>query len=292
MKASAKAGLVAGRYRLQALLGRGGMGRVWLAEDELLHRPVALKQAISGDSDSDGWSRAAADRLLMEARAAAAVHHRGVVTVYDVVTEDSRSWIVMERLAGRTLAELINMDGALSVTRVTRIGLRLLDVLLAAHRAGMLHCDVKPANVHLDGGRVVLTDFGIACSMLDETSDRTQFLAGSPLYTAPERLRGGKAEPASDMFSLGATLFTALEGTSPFCGSSIFEIAVAVVERESAPCLHGGPLRAVIEGLLVKNPVQRLSGEQARMALLGIQRQLDDSRPKLRSEGRSHGAWV
>ena len=195
LPASPGARLVAGRYRLRALLGRGGMGRVWLAEDELLHRPVALKQEIGSDPTSDGWYPTAPGRLLLEACAAATVNHKGAVTIYDVVTDDGRAWIVMEPLSGRTLAESITAEGSLSIARVTHIGLRLLDVLMAVHRVGILHCDVKPANVHLcDDGRVVLTDFGIACSMLDEASDRTQMLAGSPLYTAPERLRGGNPD--------------------------------------------------------------------------------------------------
>ena len=199
--ASPGARLVAGRYRLRALLGHGGMGRVWLAEDELLHRPVALKQNISGDPASDRTHPAAAGRLLIEACAAASVSHKGAVTIYDVVTEDGRSWIVMEPLSGCTLAELVIVKGRLAIARVTYIGLRLLGVLMAAHRVGILHGDVKPANVYLcDDGRVVLIDFGIACSMLDEASNRTQIFAGSPLYTAPERLRGANPEPACDMF--------------------------------------------------------------------------------------------
>jgi eukaryotic-like serine/threonine-protein kinase len=275
LPASPGARLVAGRYRLRALLGRGGMGRVWLAEDELLHRPVALKQDLASDPTSDGWHRTAPGRLLVEACSAATVNHKGAVTIYDVVTDNSRTWMVMEPLSGRTLAESITMEGSLSVARVTQIGLRLLDVLMAAHRVGILHCDVKPANVHLcDDGRVVLTDFGIACSMLDEASDRTQMLAGSPLYTAPERLRGGNPEPACDMFALGATLFAAVEGKPPFSGSSLFNTVVAVVEGEPAPCLRAGPLRPVIEGLLAKNPADRLTGEQARTALVDIQHEL------------------
>jgi serine/threonine protein kinase len=138
-----------------------------------------------------------------------------------------------------------------------------------------LHGDVKPANVYLcDDGRVVLIDFGIACSMLDEASYRTQMLAGSPLYTAPERLRGSNPEPACDMFSLGATLFAAVEGKPPFSGSSLFNTVIAVVEGEPAPCLHAGPLRAVIEGLLAKNPADRLTGDQARTALVDLQQRL------------------
>jgi serine/threonine protein kinase len=272
--ASPGARLVAGRYRLRALLGRGGMGRVWLAEDELLHRPVALKQDIMSDPTSDGWYRTAPGRLLIEACAAATVNHKGVVTIYDVVTDNNRTWIVMEPLSGRTLAESITMEGSLSIARVTHIGLSLLDVLMATHRVGILHCDVKPANVHLcEDGRVVLTDFGIACSM-DEASDGTQMLAGSPLYTAPERLRGGNPEPACDMFALGATLFAAVEGKPPFSGRSLFNTVIAVVEGEPAPCPHAGPLRPVIEGLLAKNPADRLTGEQARTALVDIQHEL------------------
>ncbi|MGH3339329.1 MAG: serine/threonine-protein kinase, partial [Propionibacteriaceae bacterium] len=195
-------------------------------------------------------------------------------------TEDSQSWIVMEPLSGHTLAALITAEGLLSIAQVIRIGLGLLDVLMAAHRVGILHCDVKAANVHLcDDGRVVLTDFGIACSMLDAPSDRTPMLAGSPLYTAPERLRGGNPEPASDMFSLGATLFAAVEGKPPFSGSTLFNTVIAVVEEEPAPCLHAGPLRAVIQGLLAKNPADRLTGEQARMALLDLQQQLRPGHP-------------
>ena len=273
--ASPRARLVAGRYRLRALLGRGGMGRVWLAEDELLHRPVALKQDIVSASTSDGWYRTVPGRLLIEACAAATINHKGAVTIYDVVTDNNRTWIVMEPLSGRTLAESIAAEGSLSIARVTHIGLRLLDVLMAAHRVGILHCDVKPANVHLcDDGRVVLTDFGIACSRLDETSDSTQMLAGSPLYTAPERLRGGNPEPACDMFSLGATLFAAVEGKPPFSGGSLLSTVIAVVEEEPAPCLHAGPLRAVIEGLLTKNPKDRLTGDQARTALVDLQQRL------------------
>jgi serine/threonine protein kinase len=173
--------------------------------------PSPLKQAVLSERTSDDWYPGDnPDRLLIEACAAATVNHKGAVTIYDVVREDSQNWIVMEPLSGHTLAELITVEGPLSIAQVTRIGLGLLDVLMAAHRVGILHCDVKPANVHLcDDGRVVLTDFGIACRMLDEVSDRTRLLAGSPLYTAPERLRGGNPEPASDMFALGATLFTA-----------------------------------------------------------------------------------
>jgi eukaryotic-like serine/threonine-protein kinase len=199
--ASLEARLVTGRYRLRALLGRGGMGKVWLAEDELLRRLVALKQDILSGPTCVGSYSAAPDRLLIEACAAATVNHKGAITIYDVVTDDDQNWIVMEPLSGRTLAEVIDAEGPLPIAQVTNIGVCLLAVLQTAHRVGILHCDVKPPNVHLcDDGRVVLTDFGIACSLVEEPSNPTQMLAASPVYTAPERLRGGKPEPASDLF--------------------------------------------------------------------------------------------
>jgi serine/threonine protein kinase len=285
--ASPEARLVAGRYRLRALLGRGGMGRVWLAEDELLHRPVALKQGLVSDAAFDGSRLAASGRLLIEARAAAKVNHQGAVTIYDVVTDDSQNWIVMEPLFGRTLAEAIAVEGPLPIAQVTGIGLHLLNVLQEAHRVGILHCDVKPANVHLcDDGRVVLTDFGIACSILDEPSDRTQMLAGSPVYAAPERLRGSKPEPESDLFSFGATLFDAVEGRPPFSGPSLFATVLAVAEGEPAPYQHAGPLRPVIEGLLAKDPTDRRGANETRMALLDVQRELELGAGLREREGR------
>jgi serine/threonine protein kinase len=248
------------------------MGIVWLAEDELLHRLVALKQDIVGDRTPDGTHSAGSHRLLHEGCAAAKVNHGDAVTIYDVINDDSESWIVMEPLFGRTLAEVVAVEGPLPIARVTGIGLRLLDVLEAAHRVGIVHSDVKPANIHLcDDGRVVLTDFGIACNLLDEATDGEAVFAASPVYTAPERLRGAKPEPASDLFSLGATLFAAVEGKSPFSGASLFDTVVAVVESKPAPFLHAGLLRPVIEGLLAKNPADRLTGAQTRIALLGIQ---------------------
>ena len=282
--ASPEARLVAGRYRLRAVLGRGGMGIVWLAEDELLHRLVALKQDIVNDRTSDGRHSAGSTRLWNEACAAAKVNHKEAVAIYDVVNDDIESWIVMEPLFGRTLADVVAVEGPLPIAQVTGIGLRLLSVLETAHRVGIVHSDVKPPNVHLcEDGRVVLTDFGIACNMLDEASHRTQVFAASPVYTAPERLRGAKPEPASDLFSLGATLFAAVEGKPPFSGASLFDTVVAVVEGEPAPFMHAGSLRPVIEGLLAKNPADRLTGEQARVALLEVQHE-----PQLRADRESN----
>ena len=260
-----QARLVAGRYRLRALLGRGGMGRVWLAEDELLHREVALKQAVTaGPAPDDRTLRAAA---LSEARAVARLDHPGVVRMHDLVDDDG-PWIVMERLSGRTLAEALSAHGALPAVEVARIAALLLDTLEAVHHAGLVHGDVKPANVHLcDDGRVVLTDFGIARALDDETTIPGGGLAGSPAYMSPERARGDVPGPEADLFSLGATLFAAVEGRSPFGTGDPFSTLVAVVEDAPGPFDRAGALRPVIEGLLAKKPRSRWSIEQARATL-------------------------
>src|SRR5919107_2588578 len=209
--------LVAGRYQLRSLLGRGGMGGVWLAEDELLHRPVALKQVVLIGRASEESRRAALVRALAEARAAARVHHDGVVRIHDLAKQGGHPWIVMELLSGRNLAQILDGQGPLSIEQVRHIGLSLLDALHAVHRAGVVHCDVKPANVQLcQGGRVVLTDFGIARSPDDDLRSLTHIFVGSPAHASPEWLRRDKPRPASDLLSLGATLFSAVEGRPPF----------------------------------------------------------------------------
>ncbi len=266
--------LVAGRYRLRSLLGFGGMGRVWLAEDEVLDRPVALKQFNLSDQASDKTRTAARVRALNEARAAARVDHIGVIKIHDVVEEDGRPWIVMEVLSGRTLAAALDAEGPLPIDQVTSVGLGLLDVLQATHRAGIVHRDVKPGNVHLcDGGRVVLTDFGIACTTDDGSTVPSGEPAGSPAYISPEQLHCGEVGPASDLFSLGATLFAAVEGRAPFDKGDLFATLAAVVEDAPAPFRRAGLLRPVIEGLLAKEPERRLSADQSRAALRAIQRE-------------------
>nr|WP_221374215.1 serine/threonine-protein kinase [Actinoplanes polyasparticus] len=248
--------LVAGRYRLGALLGRGGMGSVWLAHDELLGRPVAVKRA-----DEPG-------RALDEARAAASVVHCGTVRILDVVRDGGEPWIVMEALSGRTLADVLREDGPLAVERVRRIGLSLLDALEAVHRAGIVHRDVKPGNVQLCAdGRVVLIDFGIACSAYGPRPPAEGF-EGSPAYVSPEQLRGAPPEPASDLFTLGATLYAAVEGRSPFDRGDLVATMLAVTEATPAPFRLAGPLRPVIEGLLAADPGRRRTLRQAREALV------------------------
>jgi serine/threonine protein kinase len=264
--------LVADRYRLRSVLGCGGMGQVWLAEDEMLARPVAVKEFNVSDPASGTTSRAARVRALNEARAAARVEHVGAMKIYDVVKWDGRPWIVMEPLSGRTLAALLNAEGPLSVKQAIRVGRSLLDVVQATHRAGIVHRDVKPANVQLcDCGRVVLMDFGIARTLAGGTAVSSGLLAGSPAYISPEQFQCGEVGPAADLFSLGATLFAAVEGRAPFDkGGDLFATLTAVVVDAPGPFRRAGRLRPVIEGLLVKEPERRLSADQARAALRAI----------------------
>jgi serine/threonine protein kinase len=264
--------LAGGRCRIRSLLGRGGNGRVWLAEDELLCRPVALKQHLPSYAGSAEKSRAARARALNEACAAARVNHDGIIKIHDVVRDGSLLWIVMEPLVGRTLAETVTAEGPLPIDRVLDLALRLLAVLRAIHAESVIHRDVKPANVYLcDDGRVVLTDFGIACMAgHDEIYSPDGVLAGSPAYISPEQLRGVRPEPAADLFSLGATLFAAVEGRNAFDKGDVLATLTAVMEDAPAPCLRAGPLRPVIEGLLAKSPDQRLTAEQALAALADL----------------------
>ena len=254
--------VIAGRYVIRSLLGTGGMGRVWLAHDELLDRPVAVKQDMACGSDSGESHRVARVRALTEARAAARVKHDGIITIYDIVREGCCPWIVMEPLSGRTLAERLTSDAALSIDEVVHLGLRVLDILQVIHGAGIVHRDVKPANIHLcPDGRVVLTDFGIAGMVGDEPPTT---LAGSPAYISPEQLRGASPAPAADLFSVGATLFTAVERRPPFGEGDLPAMLVALMHGDRAPMVRAGRLRPVIAGLLATEPRDRLSLASAR----------------------------
>ncbi|WP_312847893.1 serine/threonine-protein kinase, partial [Streptomyces sp. WAC06614] len=209
--------MIGGRYRLRERLGRGGMGVVWRATDELLGRAVAVKELnVEAGVDPAG--------ALREARAVAQIRHPHVIVVHDVVEDDGRPFIVMELVDGGSLADrLASSDGALSPPEAARIGVDLLDALTAAHARGMLHRDVKPANVLLEAGtgRVVLTDFGIASLPGATTISGTGVFAGTPEYSAPERMQGATAGPASDLWSLGALLCAAVTGESPFRRDSL-----------------------------------------------------------------------
>ncbi|MET8219039.1 serine/threonine-protein kinase [Streptomyces hirsutus] len=260
--------VIAGRYRLLSPLGEGGMGTVWRARDEVLYREVAVKEvrAPAGLPTPDVERMYA--RLEREAWAAARVADRNVVTVYDVATEDGRPWIVMELVRGLSLAEVLDAEGPLDPQRAARVGAEVLAALRAAHDAGVLHRDVKPANVLIaNDGRIVLTDFGIATVEGSSALTMTGEVIGSPEFLAPERALGRTPGPESDLWSLGVLLYAAVEGSSPFRQDTPLSTLRAIVDEELPPPRRAGPLAPVIEGLLRKNPAERLSAVRAQQDL-------------------------
>ncbi|WP_051828517.1 serine/threonine-protein kinase [Streptomyces bicolor] len=277
--------LVADRYRLLRRLGAGGMGRVWLAYDELLERQVALKELALpvGIPEQELGARIA--RVRVEARHAAQLRsHPHVATVHDVVEDNGLPWIVMGFVPGaRDLAEVVRDRGPLSPAETARIGVAVLDALMAGHRVGILHRDVKPANILLtgsgaqascgeEGGQVLLTDYGIS---LQPDSGETQLtgtsgIIGTPGFLAPERSRGVAPSPASDLFSLGATLYYAVEGTGPFDRPTPIETLTALLFQEPPPPTRAGDLGPVLVGLIAKDPEQRMGADEARRKLAEI----------------------
>jgi eukaryotic-like serine/threonine-protein kinase len=263
--------LLAGRYRLADSIGSGGMGRVWRAHDELLHRAVAIKELTAALYVSESDQAVLLARTRAEARAAARINHSAVVTVHDVLEHDGRPWIVMELVEGRSLADAVKEDGRVEPAEAARIGLWVLRALHAAHSAGVLHRDVKPGNVLLShDGRVLLTDFGIAQIDGDTTITRTGEVVGSVDYLAPERVRGHDPGPSSDLWALGATLYTAVEGRSPFRRTSPLTTLQAVVEEEAAEPRYAGALGPVITALLRKDPATRPSTAEAEHLLAEV----------------------
>ncbi|MGP4022750.1 serine/threonine-protein kinase [Actinomadura sp. 3N407] len=256
---------LARRYRLLSVVGRGGMGTVWRAYDEMLDRDVAVKEVRLPGRITEGERRVMCRRLLSEARATAALKHPGVVAVHDLIIEDGRPWIVMEFVESCSLNRLVAEDGPLGVRRTAEVGAAVLSVLRASHTAGILHRDVKPSNVLVsDDGRVLLTDFGLAVHMLNdhETVDTMPAgIEGSPAYLPPERVNGLPGVEASDLWSLGATLYMAVEGFSPFLRCHALASMVAVLLGDYAPPVRAGPLTPVIEGLLRQRPEDRLTAE-------------------------------
>ncbi|MFD3436030.1 serine/threonine-protein kinase [Streptomyces sp. NPDC058685] len=270
--------LLAGRYRLGECIGSGGMGKVWRAHDEVLHRVVAVKELTAGRYASEADRIVLHARTQKEARAAARISHPGVVTVHDVLDHDARPWIVMQYVDGPSLADAAKETGRIPSLEAARVGLHVLRALGAAHAVGVLHRDIKPANILLDrqgtahgedrtGGRALITDFGIAAIEGDSTITRTGEIVGSIDYLAPERVRGADPGPASDLWSLGATLYTAVEGESPFRRSTPLSTMQAVVGDEPRHPEHAGLLTPVIMSLLRKNPADRPSAAEAERML-------------------------
>ncbi|MBB5120695.1 protein kinase [Streptomyces eurocidicus] len=263
--------LVAGRYRLVDRLGQGGMGVVWRARDELLDREVAVKEVRAPAGLPGHEVGLLYARLEREGRAAARIAHRNVVTVHDVATEDGRPWIVMELVPGLSLADVLEAEGQLAPARAARIGAEVLAALRAAHGVGVLHRDVKPGNVLVaNDGRVVLTDFGIATVPGNTALTRTGELVGSPEYLAPERALGRPPGTASDLWSLGVTLYAAVEGFSPFRQDTPLSTLRAVVDQVFPPPRRAGALTPVLEGLLRKDPAERLGAAEAERMLRAV----------------------
>jgi hypothetical protein len=262
--------VIGGRYVVLAELGRGGMGVVWRAEDRVMGRQVAVKELHLPAGLGADERRLFRERLLREARTAGRLNHPGIVTVYDVVTDGGVDHIVMELIEARTLADVVAESGPLDERAAVTVARQLLDALDAAHDRAVVHRDVKPANVMLGSrGRVTLTDFGIAQAADDPRLTTTGSLVGSPGYLAPERLEGQPATPASDLWSLGATLYFAVQGTSPFSRDTTAATIWAVLHGDLPTTRTRGPLGAVIGGLLQRDPRARLGGPQASALLSG-----------------------
>ena len=276
--------VVAGRYRFGERLGSGGMGTVWRGEDLILGREVAVKEVTFPPGVSDETREMLRERTQREARAAAQLDHPNVVTVHDVVEEGGAIYLVMQYVAAHTLSDVIKRDGPLSPQRTAEVGLAVLGALRAAHARGIVHRDVKPSNVLLclpDGEsptRVVLTDFGIASAPGDSRLTSTGLVVGSPGYIAPERARGDVPGPPSDLWSLGATLFTAVEGHPPYDAGDPMATLTAIMVGEPAPFVRSGPLEPALTALLERDPQRRLTATEGARALAAVVRApLDDA---------------
>lgn len=261
--------LVAGRYRLTVRAGSGAMGVVWQARDERLDRTVAVKQVLIDPRADDDARELANRRVMREARITARLHHPSAITVYDVVEHEGYPCLIMEYLPSRSLAAVLTERTTLPAVEVAAIGRQVADALLAAHAAGIVHRDVKPANVLIDEkGRTKITDFGISRAAGDVTLTATGMVAGTPAYLAPEIARGSTAGFASDVYSLGSTLYAALEGTPPF---GHYENALALLHRVASgdivPPQRSGPLTSLLQRLLEHEPSRRPPLEQVRNEL-------------------------
>lgn len=276
--------VLATRYRLLAELGQGANGKVWRAHDELLDRAVAVKELRLPEDLSEAERIVFYRRTLREARAPAQLRTPLIVEVYDVVIEQGRPWIVMELIDAHNLEQLITQQGPLPPERVAHIGRQLLDALGTAHKAGILHRDIKPSNVLLaEGDRVVLTDFGLAVSSGSASITKSGQFMGSPAYVAPEVAAGDKATPRSDLWSLGATLYAAVEGKSPFERGNVIATLSALANEDPPPMQRAGVLEPVITGLLHKSPTRRLTHARA---VDRLERAMTGSRSARKRAGR------
>jgi tRNA A-37 threonylcarbamoyl transferase component Bud32 len=285
--------LIAGRYRLLEPVGSGGMGRVWLARDEMLDRDVAVKEFVPPTWMTDEEQARLRTRTLREARSAARLNHPHVVRIYDVVHADDLPWIVMEYVPSRSLHQVIGEDGPFPPAEAARIGLDVLGAITAAHRAGVLHRDVKPHNVLIGtDGRVVLTDFGLATFVDDGSVTGPGMVVGSPQYVSPERARDGASTVESDLWSFGATLYAAVEGRSPFARDSAMATLMALATDEADPPVRAGPLAPVLTGLLRREPTERLTGAEVAERLQQIVAEAGQPPSATRTSGTLFGRAV
>jgi eukaryotic-like serine/threonine-protein kinase len=259
---------LAGRYRLQELIGRGAMGEVWLAEDQLLHRTVAVKQLLAERATGDDPTHA--ERVMREARIAGRLNHPNAVAVHDLVVSDGVPLVVMEYVKGESLGARIRERGPLPPAEAARLIADVAGALAAAHAAGIVHRDVKPDNVLIgQDGTVKLVDFGIAKASEDAGLTQTGMTIGTPSYIAPEVARGGVPAPSADIWSLATTLYTAVEGHPPFGGGNEGALVVLtrIINDPIPPPQHAGPLTPTIMRMLDRDPSRRPSAASVRTLL-------------------------
>ncbi|WP_416382262.1 protein kinase domain-containing protein [Nocardia transvalensis] len=266
--------LVAGRYRLQSKLGGGGMGAVWLAHDRLLDRDVAIKQVLSTAGLSEEEANEVRNRIIHEGRVAAKLSHEHAIAVYDVVLEAGEPWLVMEYLPSRSVAKALALVDTLPPIEVAQIGAQVADALAAAHAAGIVHRDIKPGNILVadrggEVGMVKLSDFGISSGAGDLSDEPEDVITGTPAYLPPEVARGAKPTAASDVFSLGATLYTAIEGQPPY---GFHDDNNVIVERAAMaqiiPPSRSGALTEVLLHMMEPAPQRRPAMAEARNEIL------------------------
>lgn len=260
--------LLAERYELITPIGRGTMGTVWRAHDRALGREVAIKEIRQDPGLTEEQRVELRERMVREGRTAARISHPSVASIHDVLIQDNSPWIIMELVEARSMEQVIEEEGPLPPRLVAEIGVDLLGALRAAHAQGITHRDVKPGNVLItENGRIVLTDFGIAKAEGDTRLTKTGMVIGSPGYTAPERARGEYTGAESDIWSLGATLYFAVEGRPAYERATVAETLAALMTESADPPTQAGALRPVLEGMLHKDHRQRLTAAKAETLL-------------------------
>ena len=266
--------LIGGRYRLGRAIGQGGMGTVWLCRDEVLHRDVAVKRVglLPGESVTDSA------RAMREARSSAALSHRNVVTIFDVVEDAGAVWLVMELVPSRSLSEIIKEEGPLEPAAVAALGAELADGLAAAHAAGIMHRDVKPGNVLVRAdGTAMISDFGIARAAGDPTLTQSGMVTGTPSYFAPELARGESPGPPADVWALGATLYAAVEGRPPYqAQANPIAVLHDIARRQPPAPRRAGLLEPALLAMMARDPAQRWTMDDARLALRKLRARAED----------------